>query len=335
MNQSCPENITTVQCNCSVSDFKHRVYPAVYLFIFFLGLAANLVSLWSFISVRRTKKRFSSVKIFMLNLLISDLMLVSSLPFRAAYYIMESHWAFGDITCRLMSFVFYTNMYGSVYFLMMLSIVRFMAIMKPYKFTQLQSSQAWLTCACVWLAVSLTTVPLLSAGTYQELLGQVKCLELDLSRVNIFITLNKVAVCVGFILPLIVISVCYIIVVYKFQRLRKVPQRENHQYNKSCLLVLMVLLIFFICFMPYHVVRTLFLEAEKEVYEKGYEATCEYIVLIRKAAVLTLCLAAGNSVLDPLLFFFAGENFWSFLQKKKERAQSRAFNQGLNARRGS
>ncbi|XP_026790786.1 cysteinyl leukotriene receptor 2 [Pangasianodon hypophthalmus] len=318
------------QGNCSISDFKRNVYPAVYLCIFFLGLFASLVSLCYFIGVRRTRKAFSSVHIFMVNLLISDLMLVCSLPLRAAYYLMDSHWVFGDVTCRIIGFVFYVNMYGSIYFLMVLSIVRFVAIIKPYSYVYLQRNQvACLVCGFIWLLVLVVCIPLLDAGTSEDSSGQIKCLELDVSQLTSIITLNKAALFLGFILPFVVISVCYLIAARKLLQLRNVPGRRKPHYNKSCALVIIVLIIFLVCYMPYHVVRTVFLEAERQVKNNGYE-TCQYIELLRKAAVVTHCLAAGNSCLDPLLYFFVGENFWSFWRKEKRRKLSKRFNHKKN-----
>ncbi|KAM9468685.1 cysteinyl leukotriene receptor 2 isoform 1-T3 [Clarias gariepinus] len=316
----------TVQSNCSISDFKHNVYPAVYLCIFVLGLFANLVSLCYFVGVCRTRNSFSSVYFFMVNLLISDLMLVCSLPFRAVYYLMDSHWVFGDIICRIMGFVFYANMYGSIYFLMVLSVFRFVAIIKPYRYVSFQSTQgACFVCGFIWLLVLIASIPLLDAGTSQDPSGQIKCLELDVSQLKSIITLNKAALSLGFVLPFVVISVCYLIAAGKLLQLRKGPGRRNPHYNKSGALVIIVLIIFLVCFMPYHVVRTVFLEAERQVKENGYES-CHYIDKVRKAAVVTHCLAAGNSCLDPLLYFFASENFWTFWQRKKKRRLSRRLN---------
>lgn len=310
MNQS----HTTAQDNCSISVFKRNVYPSVYLFIFFLGSAASLASLCFFIGVSRMRNGFSSVHIFMVNLLISDLMLVCSLPFRAAYYLMESHWVFGDITCRIIGFVFYVNMYGSIYFLMVLSIFRFVAIIKPYDYVYLQSNQgACLVCGFIWLLVLIASIPLLDAGTSQDPSGQIKCLELDVSQIKSIITLNKAALCLGFVLPFVVISVCYLIAARKLLQLRNVPGRQKP--NKSCALVIIVLIIFLVCYMPYHVMRTVFLEAERQVQKNGYES-CQFIRFVRKAAVVTHCLAAANSCLDPLLYFFVGESFWSFWHNK-------------------
>lgn len=316
--------------NCSISDFKRNVYPAVYLCIFFLGLFASLVSLYYFIGVSRTRKNFSPVYYFMVNLLISDLMLVCSLPFRATYYFMDSHWVFGDMTCRIIAFVFYVNMYGSIYFLMALSVVRFVAIIKPYSYVYLQSNQrVCLVCGFIWLLVLVGSIPLLYAGTSQNPSGHIKCLELDVSLIKSIITLNKAALCLGFIIPVVVISVCYLIAARKLLQLRNVPGRRRPHYNKSCALVIIVVLIFLVCYMPYHVVRTVFLEAERQIKMNGNQS-CEYIELIRKAAVVTHCLAAGNSCLDPLLYFFVGENFWSFWHKKKRRTLSKRLNHKEN-----
>ncbi|KAK9962567.1 hypothetical protein ABG768_007924 [Culter alburnus] len=307
--------------NCTISEFKNTVYPIVYLFIFSLGLVGNLMSLFFFISsALRRKASFSPVNILMLNLLISDLMMVCSLPFRATYYFKKSNWFFGDITCRIMSYVFYINMYGSVYFLAVLSMVRFVAIVKPFAYVRWQNSRrAWAISIVIWLIVSLMSIPLLEVGTWKES-GQIKCLELNPSHLDNIIVLNLHVLFLGFIMPFAVISVCYIFVAFYLLKLKKTRQNQRSQLNhkKSCSLVIIVLLIFLACFVPYHVVRTLFLFAERNIRNNGYGESCHYIQSLRKAAVITHCLASGNSCLDPLLFFFVGENFISFWRQKTE-----------------
>ncbi|XP_050984595.1 LOW QUALITY PROTEIN: cysteinyl leukotriene receptor 2 [Labeo rohita] len=305
-----PKNFT----NCSISDFKRTVYPIAYLFIFFLGLLGNLISLFFFISSSfRRKASFSPVNILMLNLLLSDLMMVCSLPFRAAYYLMD-YWAFGDITCRIMSYVFYINMYGSIYFLAVLSMVRFVAIVKPFAYIRWQSSQrAWILCIVVWLIVSVASIPLLKAGTYEES-NQTKCLDLRPSQVGTIIMLNRAVLFIGFILPFVVISVCYIFAAFYLLKLRRTRPNQRSQFNhkKSCSLVIIVLLMFLACFMPYHVVRTLFLEAEMDIQNNGYDESCHYIESLRKAAVIAHCLASGNSAWIHCFSFSLGKTSSAF-----------------------
>ncbi|XP_036393584.1 cysteinyl leukotriene receptor 2 [Megalops cyprinoides] len=307
------ENVTG---NCSIDGFKRSVYPATYLLTFTLGLMGGAVSLCSFVSLIRTKGRLTAVNLYMLNLLVSDLMLVCSLPFRAAYYLMGSNWIFGDVTCRVISFVFYINMYSSIYFLMVLSVMRYLAITHPYKYVQLQSSRSsWVVCLLVWVVVSLASTPLLGAGSVQDR-GHTRCLDLAKKNVDTIVKMNYASVFLGFVLPFAVISFCYVFVVHSLLKPREVRGPKRPCYRKSCALVVIVLAIFFICFLPYHVVRILFLHAEWQLTRNVYASSCHYIEGLHKAAVVTLCLAVANSCLDPLLFFFAGENFWKFCNRK-------------------
>ncbi|XP_006628300.1 cysteinyl leukotriene receptor 2 [Lepisosteus oculatus] len=308
-----PENQTAEPCNCSIEVFKHDVFPATYLGIFILGLVGNVVSLFVFV---RMCKKWTSINMYMMNLLISDLMFVCSLPFRVVYYMMDSHWVFGDIACRLISYVFYINMYCSIYFLMVLSIMRYLAIVKPYKYVKLQNSKsAKLVCIVVWLFVALASIPLLTSGS-EDYKGKTKCLELGTKEIRILIGMNYMVAFLGFVVPFAIISFCYFHVVKNLLK-SKDTQRNKQSFRKSTALVIIVISIFLICFLPYHVVRTLFLEAERQA--SLHCESCDYINGMRKAAVLTLCLAASNSCLDPLLFCFVGENFRLWWRKKKHK----------------
>ncbi|KAL4647726.1 cysteinyl leukotriene receptor 2-like isoform X1 [Arapaima gigas] len=303
-------------CNCSIENFKKDFYPTCYLLIFVLGLVGNTVSLYYFVAMYRRKRSFTSVTLYMVNLLVSDLMLVCSLPLRASYYLLDT-WVFGDTVCRIMSYVFYINMYSSIFFLTVLSVMRYLAITHPYTYINLQTSRStWVVCFFIWLFVSLASIPLLKEGTIQRDDGTVKCLELDLKNAKAINTLNYITVAVGFVLPFAIIFFCYVFVMCSLVKPREVQGTKRPNYKKNCTLVIIVLAIFLICFLPYHVVRTLFLQAEQECTVTSSAELCPRITWLRRAAVVTLSLAAGNSCLDPLLFFFTGENFCNFCCKE-------------------
>uniref|UniRef100_A0AAY4D370 G-protein coupled receptors family 1 profile domain-containing protein n=1 Tax=Denticeps clupeoides TaxID=299321 RepID=A0AAY4D370_9TELE len=283
--------------DCSIGDFKSRVYPAAYLSIFAFGLAGGLLSLWGFVGVWRSQRSFTPVNLFMVNLLVSDLMLVCSLPFRATYYLMDSDWVFGDTLCRVMSYVFYINMYGSVYFLMALSVVRYVAITRPYLYRQNQKGRlAAVVCCVLWLLVSLPSIPMLFSGV----------------RLDTIIALNYSATLFGFVLPFLVISVCYVFVVHTLLRRCRAQGTRTLRYNKSCSLVAVVLLIFL-----------------QSICSGGFGGSCEYVNGVRRAAVVTLCLAAANSCVDPILYFLVAENFQRFWQKTRRKLSTGDFGTAL------
>ncbi|KAJ7990170.1 hypothetical protein DPEC_G00297540 [Dallia pectoralis] len=306
-------NLSYNEENCSINTFKSSVYPPTYLTIFILGLVFNLTSLSFFVSVWRSKRGLSPVNLYMVNLLMSNLMLVCSLPFRASYYINDFNWAFGDVACRIMSYVFYINMYGSIYFLVVLSVVRYIAVAKPFRYNSMQSGHSsWLVCLLVWMLVSLASIPMLTSGTYVDTNNRTRCLELNpeynSSNLRTLAMANHATMMLGFVIPFAVITVCYAFVVVHLLRRR---EGTMVSHKKSMYLVIIVLVLFLVCYMPYHIMRTVHLHAEGQIKDNK-EHPCAYIELVRKGAVITLCLAAGNSCLDPLLYFFVGENLKVF-----------------------
>ncbi|XP_052444639.1 cysteinyl leukotriene receptor 2-like [Carassius gibelio] len=314
MNASDPE-LSCLSPN-NTDDFKHQVYPAAYVLIFVLGLAGHALSVCIFFSQWRTQKSFTPVNLLMVNLLVSDLMLVSSLPLRVSYYILKSHWIFGHITCKLISYVYYLNMYSSVYFLVALNILRYLALVRPYMYIRIQRHYvAGIVCALIWLLMGLGCSPLLFTERKDNDLHSFRCLELAEDNVDKLLLINNVTFPVGFVLPLVVIIFSSVLVARNLLRPSPALGRTRPCRKKACALVIISLGIFLVCFLPYHVVRTIFLITENQVQNDTYKDSCNYILVVRKAAVIAHCLCTANSCLDPVLFFFVGENSRSVFAK--------------------
>ncbi|KAI6078463.1 Cysteinyl leukotriene receptor 2 [Aix galericulata] len=81
----------------------------------------------------------------------------------------------------------------------------------------------------------------------------------------------------------------------------RTPQRRRTVSHKKALsTIIITLILFLLCFLPYHVLRTVHLILGS--YSQNN-------LSVHKALVVTLCLAAMNSCLDPVLYYFAAENF--------------------------
>lgn len=318
MNSSFTEfrgNISCLKSNSS-DIFKHQVYPAAYILIFVLGLVGHSLSICVFYSQWRTQKSFTPVSVLMVNLLVSDLMLVSSLPLRVSYYMLDSHWIFGNITCRVISYVFYLNMYSSVYFLVALNILRYLALVRPYLYIRIQTHYvAGIACALIWLFMGLACSPLLFTQKKNHDPNSFRCLELAESNVDQLLLINNVTFPVGFVFPLVAVIFCSVLVAKNLLRPSPALGRTRPCRKKACALVIISLGIFLVCFMPYHIVRTIFLTTEKDIQTNVYKDSCDFVLIVRKVAVIAHCLCTANSCLDPILFFFVGENSRSFFAK--------------------
>ncbi|NXU14962.1 CLTR2 protein, partial [Pardalotus punctatus] len=287
-------NFTNSSSNCTIDGFKQVIYPIVYLFIFFLGAVGNSLSIYVFFQTPQK----TLVNIYMQNLAISDLMFVSTLPFRATYFLLGSRWIFGDIACRIMTYTLYMNMYCSIYFLTALSVVRFVAIVYPFKHGKVTNRKyALIICVCIWIFVLAASSPLLN----KEVAGYsnpVKCLDLHPSSTHRLLMMNSFVLVMGFILPFCTIVFCYVFAIRALLKSRTPQIRRAISHKKAVLTISITLILSFICFLPYHILRTVHL-----MYN-----SCSHTHL-HKALVVTLCLAAMNSCLDPILYYFAAENF--------------------------
>ncbi|XP_023279594.1 P2Y purinoceptor 3-like [Seriola lalandi dorsalis] len=150
-------SITSPSCSIDES-YKYIFLPICYSFTFIFSILLNSVVL--FRSFRQTK-RWNASLIYMVNLASTDFMYGLSLPFLVASYIMRDRWIFGDFMCRLVRFLFYFNLYCSIFFLTCISVHRYLGICHPMKVITLETKKAVkCTCVLVWIVVFALTCPI-------------------------------------------------------------------------------------------------------------------------------------------------------------------------------
>lgn len=116
--------------SCSIDEsYKYVFLPVCYSLTFLFSLTLNSVVLLR--SCRRQDgccggggRRWNTSLIYMVNLATTDLMYGLSLPFLVASYVLRDRWVFGDFMCRLVRFLFYFNLYCSIFFLTCISVHR-------------------------------------------------------------------------------------------------------------------------------------------------------------------------------------------------------------------
>ncbi|XP_040039098.2 P2Y purinoceptor 3 [Gasterosteus aculeatus] len=150
---------TTPSPSCSIDEsYKYIFLPICYSFTFLFSISLNSVIL--FRSFRQTK-RWNPSLIYMVNLASTDFMYGLSLPFLVASYVMRDRWVFGDFMCRLVRFLFYFNLYCSIFFLTCISVHRYLGICHPMKVITLETKKAVKsTCVLVWIVVFALTCPI-------------------------------------------------------------------------------------------------------------------------------------------------------------------------------
>ncbi|XP_078057920.1 P2Y purinoceptor 1-like [Mustelus asterias] len=312
------ETMTQLPSNdCSINkEFESCYLPIMYLIVFVMGLLGNSVALWMFIFHMRP---WSSITIYMFNLALADFFYVASLPILIFYYLKESDWIFGETLCKLQRFIFHVNLYSSILFLTCISVHRYMGVVHPMKsLGRLQKKSATIVCVCVWVTVMATIAPILYfsrirqvankanfSGPYLDTNRTIRTICYDTTSKDLLHTYfiySMLTTFFGFCIPFATILVCYGFIA---KALICNDMRTPLQ-GKSVRLVIIVLAVFAVAYLPFHVMKNLNLQSR--LYYQGPE-TCEWNKRVYATYQVTRGFASLNSFVDPILYFLAGDTF--------------------------
>uniref|UniRef100_A0A8C1K3Y2 Lysophosphatidic acid receptor 6b n=1 Tax=Cyprinus carpio TaxID=7962 RepID=A0A8C1K3Y2_CYPCA len=297
--------------SCTNDDFKYVLYSSVFSIVFVLGLFFNVVAMYIFVC--RLKMR-NETTTYMLNLVVSDTLFVFSLPFRMFYFINRK-WPFGDALCKISVALFYTNMYGSILFLTCISMDRYLAIVYPFASRTLRTKRnAKIACSVIWVVLlsgSLTAGFMMDTTSYTN--NQTYCFE-NYSNSQWKSMVSKVVVfmeTLGFLIPLMINFICSMRVL---QTLRH-PETINRggQLNKAKILRMIVvhLLIFCFCFIPYNVNLVFYTLVRSQVI-----TNCTVESVVRTIYPIAFCIAVTNCCFDPVIYYFTSETIQNSIKRK-------------------
>ncbi|NWX36063.1 OXGR1 protein, partial [Notiomystis cincta] len=287
--------------NCKDEDFlRMKFYLSIlYSLIFLVCFPGNIATIFVYCVKMRPWK---SSTIIMLNLAITDLLYLVTLPFLIHYYANGNNWIFGAFMCKFIQFCFYFNMYSGIIFLSCFSIFRFLVVVHPMKCLFLRK-QKWavLMSAVVWMIslVALSPLAILIVPSQQ----QNKTICPDLAAAQDFDTsrwYNWVLTVFAFFLPLLTVTLCYVLIICI---LATGPHTQTFYKQKARRLTVLLLLVFYVCFLPFHVIRGIRLELRVR------STSCHLKKSIYFMFVITKPLAALNTFGNLLLYVVSGDNF--------------------------
>ncbi|XP_003227849.1 probable G-protein coupled receptor 174 [Anolis carolinensis] len=290
------------ECN-GENDFSKRFYAIMYTIILVPGLIWNILALWVFYGYMKETKR---AVIFMMNLAVADLAQVLSLPLRIFYYLSES-WHLGRGVCMFCFYLKYVNMYASIFFLVCISVRRFLFVMYPFKFSDCKRIYDIYISLAGWVVVCLGCLPFpLLRLTSNETHTNNKCfVDLPVKTVDgtISIVMMTIGELVGFVTPLLIILYCSWKTVLSLKEKNLVPQ-DLGEKQKALKMILTCAVVFLICFAPYHVSFPLDYLVKANRIKDCYSRK---VILIFHA--VALCLASLNSCVDPVIYYFTTDEF--------------------------
>ncbi|XP_056114605.1 2-oxoglutarate receptor 1a.1 [Rhinichthys klamathensis goyatoka] len=240
--------------NCTeVDNLMKRYYlPATYGAIFIVGAVGNIIALLVYVLKVRPWK---SSTIIMVNLVITDLLFMASLPFLIYYYVLNDTWTLGVTMCRFARFMFHFNLYGSILFLTCLAIFRYVAIVHPLHMQSIKQKR-WgvLACVLVWVVTIGELSPIFNMFDTVPTDNKTYCLDFASNNSTIVWPYSWALTVLGYLLPLVVVCLCYWRII---RVLKKGPHMGSKRRVKARRLIALILTCFVVCFLPFHVLRAL------------------------------------------------------------------------------
>ncbi|XP_069495340.1 2-oxoglutarate receptor 1 [Ambystoma mexicanum] len=301
------QNLTTVPGrtpdfeNCTSTDALLTKYylPALYGIIFIVAFPGNVVAIVVYVYKMRPWR--SSI-IIMLNLAITDLLYLASLPFLIYYYACEMSWDLGDFMCKFIRFSFNFNLYGSILFLTCFSVFRYFAIVHPLRYQYIHKTK-WAVVACggIWIVAFIAVLPMGLIIDSTDSDGLAICLDFASSiRLQTIHWYNWLLTTLCFFLPLAVVTFCYTRIIYS---LANGPYTNDAFKKKARRLVVILLAVFYLCFLPFHILRIV------RIKTRLYRVDCDLRNHINSAYIISRPIAVLNTFGNLLLYVAVGDNF--------------------------
>ncbi|ELW70812.1 G-protein coupled receptor 1 [Tupaia chinensis] len=279
----------------------HWISLVLYCLAFVLGIPGNAIVIW--FTGFKWKKTVTTL--WFLNLAIADFIFVLFLPLYISYMVMNFHWPFGIWLCKANSFIAQLNMFASVFFLTVISLDRYIHLIHPvlsHRHRTLKNSL--IVIIFIWLLASLIGGPALYFRDTVEFNNHTICynnfheLDPDLNLMRHHV-LTWVKFIVGYLFPLLTMSVCYLCLIFKVKK-RSILISSKHFWT-----ILAVVLAFLICWTPYHLFS---------IWELTIHHSSSFHQLLQAGIPLSTALAFLNSCLNPILYVLISKRFQARFQ---------------------
>ncbi|KAL0170446.1 hypothetical protein M9458_035042, partial [Cirrhinus mrigala] len=264
--------------SCEPPYDEENPLPLVVLYstVIILGLPANLITVFlTFLEVYRK----NVLGIYLFGLSVCDLMYLGTLPLWAIYINRGHRWEWGSLTCKITGYVFFNNMYISIFLMCCVSADRFVAVVYAME-------HAVIITVTIVVVVAVGHVPVFTMTEGDsEKKKEKRCFEPSDPSV-IVAGFNYARFFIGFFIPL--------------------PRAKVKIRN----LALAVILSFLVCFTPYHVI--LLLRAINFHFSDG---KCDFERSVYTPYTISLGLSTINSAINPVFYVLSSNSVHTKIHK--------------------
>ncbi|XP_037113495.1 galanin receptor 2b isoform X2 [Syngnathus acus] len=290
-----------VQLNASGSYTPNPasvIVSVVFSLIFLLGTVGN--SLVLAVLLRSGQVGYNTTNLFILNLSMADFFfIIFCVPFQATIYSLDG-WVFGSFMCKAVHFFINLTMYASSFTLAAVSVDRYLAIRYPLRSRELRTP-----CNAVVAMVIIWGLSLVFAGPYLSYYHLI-----DFANSTVCIPgweerdrklLDTCTFLFGYVIPVLIVSLSYTRTIkYLWTAVDPLDgmSESKRAKRKVTKMIIIVTVLFCICWLPYHVVILCYLYGDFPFNRVTYAFR-----------LLSHCMAYANSCVNPIVYALVSKHF--------------------------
>ncbi|XP_037382919.1 atypical chemokine receptor 2 [Talpa occidentalis] len=284
-----------------VLSFGKIFLPIFYSLIFVLGLGGNLLLL---IILLRYVPRRRMTEVYLMNLAISNLLFVVTLPFWGTS--VAWHWVFGNFLCKMVSTLYTINFYSGIFFISCMSRDKYLEIVHAQPHHRLRTrAKSLLLAAMVWAVALVVSIPdMVFVRTHEYPTGVWSCYpDFGGHATTWKLFLRCQQSLLGFLLPLFVMIFFYSRIGCVLIRLKPPGQ------GRALRITIALVVAFFVLWFPYNL--TLFLHSLLDLQVFG---DCKVSQHLDYALQVTESIAFLHCCFTPVLYAFSSRRFRWYLK---------------------
>ncbi|NXU48701.1 P2RY1 protein, partial [Turnix velox] len=297
MNGSCPIFI----CNRNPKlEWYCYLLILVCLFTLLAGFLGNILALRHYVYCIKT---WTTNTIFLFNLALCDFTWTLMAPFSVYYSLQKPPVYFNQGFYYIIRLFFSINIYGSVYFLTLISFDRYIGAVHPITSLMWWDKGKAVFCTiAVWIFIVIASIPeiycTVAAGRHHHFP------DFTPGHLQSPVPFMLSKIVLRFLIPITVIFTCYMLTLKALLQLNKRQQRRN-RLVRPLLLISAAMIVFAVAFIPYHVMMIVIL-----IYRINCQPSCENLSTLHTIYEVTEIVCSINCCLDPLIFTVANKTFY-------------------------
>ncbi|XP_004704225.1 C-C chemokine receptor type 5 [Echinops telfairi] len=287
--------------NIEVRQMAAQLLPPLYSLVFISGFVGNMLVVLTLINCKKLK---SMTDIFLLNLAVSDLLFLLTLPFWAHY--TASEWNLGNNICKFLTALYFMGFFSGVFFIVLLTMDRYLAIVHAvFALKARKVTFGVATSGVTWVVAVMASLPGIIFTRSQKEGPRYTCsLYFPPDQYHLWKYFQTVKITIlTLVLPLLIMIVCYSGILKTLLRCRN--EKRKH---KAVRLIFAIMIIYFLFWAPYIIVLNL------TTFQSffGLE-NCISASRLDRAMQVTETLGMTHCCINPIVYAFIGEKFRGYI----------------------